>query len=100
MIKKLLLIRKKTVESDLLDKADIRQYVVGDPTPALPAAWDLTQDISHYAFVLHLKLKQWLAVKKWHEDKSTPEALLLELVDDDIEKTLATVGLKVHTEAE
>lgn len=110
MIKKLLLIRKKDITSDLLDKAGLTQYVQGEPIPALPAAWGPTNDITHFGFVLHLRLKQWLDVDKWNKDKDSPEALLLELVekDDDgkkleadkvIEVTLKTVGLRVHPEA-
>lgn len=98
MIKKLLLIRKKMMESDRLDKAGLLPLVVGEPLNVKPEAWSDEADISHYGFVLEMKLKDWQATKKWADSNSdvTLVDMIVNKKEVSIEQALHSVGLHIH----
>lgn len=98
-IKKLLLIPKKYVRSDLLQKAELSKSVLGEALPVCPldrTAWPLEAGISHYAWVLEFpKLKDYEAAKAWADDPKTVPSALVDF-DESPEKSLAARGLQIH----
>lgn len=100
MISKLLLIRKKDIKSDLLDKSGFKGFLKGKPVAVQPQVWGEEDGISHYAFLLEgLKLKDWTALKTWNADPKSVEALILDVPKDgDVTMALASVDLKIIIE--
>lgn len=97
MIKKLLLVRKNDVESDLPDKAGLTPFLKGKPLPVSPKVWAEESGLSHYAYPLELKLKDFEKLQKWVNDH--PASTLLD-VSSNADDALAGVGLRVHPSAE
>lgn len=93
MIRKLLIIRKAKMRSTLLEEAEIKY--VGSPINVSPSSWREEDGLSHYGYVLELKLKEFQRIKAWLPEYAT----LLDLPEDP-ETALATVGLRVHPDAE
>lgn len=124
MIRKLLLVRLKDSKATLLDDLGIKTLVTAEPYAVSPAAWAAEAGLSHYGYVLEMKLKQFKEVEKVLErnpsftlldvpnDKS-PAPVLKEMskwlesvpagttiLQPEIDFALARVGLRVNPEAE
>jgi hypothetical protein len=99
MIRKLLIVRKAKMKADLIDNSGLKPFIKGKHLPVSPRAWLEEAGLSHYGFVLELKLKDYQAVVKWCN--SLPQSSYVTLLDmnEDPETSLKSVGLIVHPSA-
>ena len=104
MIKKLLLVRVPKITSTRLVEAELTRYISNYDTPLniSPVAWDEEAGLSHYGWLMELKLKELELVNaRLH---SNPDVTLLDLVvvkkERSVDDTLKTVGLRIHPSAE
>lgn len=121
MIKKILIIRKSKIQTDTLKSAGLDTLVVGVPLRVAPAAWPEEVGLSHFGFVLEMKLKDSELLNKWikkgSEEANASTVLdLPDLKDKAFKKwldrqeqapeqpvlayALYKVGLRIHPSAE
>lgn len=99
MIRKLLLIRKKAMKSDLIKSQGLTTFAKSEPLNVSPAAWNDEAGLSHYGFVLEgMKLKDMEKLNEWID---TSEDTLLQDMDKDMrpEEALAKLGLRINAAA-
>lgn len=102
MIRKLLIIRKPQFNTDVLKEVGLDMLVQGKPLDISPKAWAEEAGLSHYGFVMEMKLKDYEEKLKKFMNSGTKVANASTLLDleEDVETSLSSIGLRVHPDSE
>ncbi len=101
MIKKLLLIRKAKMKSDMISGTALGALLQGDVLEVCPRfTWTPEDGFSHYGFCFELKLKQLDELKVFVNQNGSFTTLIdVEGFDKEtVEKALNHIGLKLYSE--
>lgn len=103
-LNKLLLVRKASARSTLLDRMNVSRFVEGEPLNISPKTWPDEAGISHYGYVLKdISVKELNQLQDWISNND-PEAVTVQdynvEADNPLESALAYVGLRINEAAE
>lgn len=99
MIKKLLLVRKANSKSTLLEEAGVAAFAKGKPLQVSPLKWREEDGISHFGYVLNdVKLKELTSLNDYIAANEGLTAV--DLIDNNVDKTLENYGLRQNKAAE
>lgn len=101
---RLLLVRKASARSTLLDRMGASKFLEGEPINVSPRTWPDEAGVSHYGYRLKdISLKELQELEKWIADND-PEAITFHSYDSEanepLTEALNSVGLRVNEAVE
>lgn len=100
MIRKLLLVRKNAMRSDLVKSVGLGPFIKGEPLNVSPMAWNEEAGLSHYAFPLEgMKLKDMEKLDKWINESEGTLVHDYDNKDESTEDALKRLGLRINAAA-